>query len=123
MPQGFSEQDAGRLSSMTVREIDALPYGAIKVDRGGKVLTYNATESRLMGLQAPRVIGRNFFGDVAPCTNTPEFYGRFARGVETGRLNETFEYLFAGRRRMSVWIHMFKIKPGDFWIMVKRIGD
>jgi methyl-accepting chemotaxis protein len=123
MPRDFSKKDIGRLSGMTAAEIDALPYGAIKVDRAGTILSYNEAESRLMGLRAPDVIGRNFFNDIAPCTDTPEFYGRFARGVETGKLNETFEYLFSGRRRMSVWIHMFKSGPGEFWILVKRIED
>ena len=82
------------LATMAADEIDRLPFGAIKVDRKGTILLYNATEGRLAGFDPAKVVGRNFFRDIAPCTNRPEFIGRFLQGVETGRFDVTFRYAF-----------------------------
>ncbi len=68
---------AEELSGMTREELDALPYGAIKLDRQGTILSYNASEARLSGRTPESVIGRNFFTEVAPCTQVREFYDRF----------------------------------------------
>jgi hypothetical protein len=40
------------------------------MDLAGEVLRYNSTESRDSGLQSERVLGRQFFREVAPgCNN------------------------------------------------------
>ena len=41
------------------------------------VLRYNAAESRLSGLPSDRVIGRQFFREVAPCCNNARVAQRF----------------------------------------------
>ncbi len=82
------------LATMPAAEIDRLPFGVIKVDRKGTILLYNATEGRLAGFDPASVVGRNFFRDIAPCTNRPEFLGRFLQGVKAGRFDVTFRYVF-----------------------------
>ena len=62
-------QDLEQITRMSEEQLDALPFGAIRLDMTGKILTYNMTESKLTGRDPKRVIGRNFFTDVAPCTN------------------------------------------------------
>ncbi len=76
-------------------EIDALPFGLIAVDHDGNIEQYNSYESRLARLSKERVIGRNFFRDVAPCTAVQAFMGRFQRFVkEPGDGAESFDYMF-----------------------------
>ena len=57
------------LNTATVVELDTLPYGVIAMSLDGTVEAYNLTESKLAGLTPERVIGKNFFSSVAPCTN------------------------------------------------------
>ena len=69
--------DFGTVSRLSPNELDALPYGLICVDAQGRVVHYNDTESRMARLPKGKVIGRNFFTDVAPCTRVREFEGKF----------------------------------------------
>ena len=57
------------LTSATVVELDTLPFGVIAMSLDGTVEAYNVAESKLAGLTPERVIGKNFFSNVAPCTN------------------------------------------------------
>lgn len=69
-----------RVDSLTHEELDALPFGAIQLDREGRILRFNEYEANLSNRRAPDTVGRNFFRDVAPCTNVREFHGRFLEG-------------------------------------------
>ncbi len=88
--------DADRqLFELSEAEIDDLPFGLIAVDPDGTIEQYNSYESRLARLPKERVIGRNFFRDVAPCTAVQNFQGRFERFVaEAGDGAESFEFVF-----------------------------
>lgn len=114
------ENVLGQLSNV---EIDRLAFGAVQLDAGGKILTYNAAEAGITGRSAASVIGKNFFRDVAPCTNSPVFKGVFDEGVRTGNLNSMFEYVFDyNMAPTKVKIHMKKAISGDtYWIFVKRL--
>lgn len=111
------------LSRFSPQQIDQLAFGAVQLDRNGTVLAYNAAEAQITGRTAADVIGKNFFRDVAPCTNSPKFKGVFDAGVATDNLNTMFEYVFDYRMTPTrVKIHMKKALTGDtFWIFVKRL--
>jgi photoactive yellow protein len=66
---------------MSGEELDTLPYGMIQLDAQGRILRFNAVESRLASLPQQQQIGKHFFTEVAPCTKVQEFYGRFKEGV------------------------------------------
>ncbi|KYF67687.1 hypothetical protein BE04_19080, partial [Sorangium cellulosum] len=66
-----------RLAEMTSQEVDDLPYGFIMLDDEGVVLLYNRYEQRMSRLPSARVVGRNFFQEIAPCTRVEAFLGRF----------------------------------------------
>ena len=51
-------------------------------------------EAELTGTDPAWALGKNFFHEVATCTNTPEFYGKFKEGVTKGFLNAVFNYSF-----------------------------
>lgn len=120
----FGKEDVDNvLARMTPQELDGLAFGAIQLDARGTVLAYNATEASITGRSAVDVVGRNFFRDVAPCTDTPRFRGVFDEGVRAGTLNTMFEYVFDYRMSPTrVKIHMKKAIVGDtYWIFVKRL--
>lgn len=114
------ENVLGKLSNV---EIDKLTFGAVQLNGQGAILTYNAAEAGITGRSAASVIGKNFFRDVAPCTDAPNFKGVFDAGVKSGELNTMFEYVFDyNMAPTKVKIHMKKAISGDtFWIFVKRL--
>ena len=120
----LGEDDAeNKLAKMSDTEIDSLSFGAIQLDKEGKILTYNSAEGEITGRDPKAVIGKNFFTEVAPCTKSPEFYGRFKEGVEKGNLNTLFEYRFDYEMAPTkVKVHMKKALVGDnIWVFVKRV--
>lgn len=111
------------ISKMSASDIDQLAFGAIEMESSGKVLRYNVTEGQITGRKPTEVIGRNFFTEVAPCTNTPTFRGEFDKGVKAKNLNVMFEYVFDYMMKPTkVKVHMKKALIGDnYWVFVKRM--
>ena len=121
---GFGKADIENvLAKFTAKEVDELAFGAVQLDAKGTVLQYNAAESGITGRARQDVIGKNFFRDVAPCTDSPKFKGVFDAGVRAGNLNTMFEYVFDYKMAATkVKIHMKKaIGDDSFWIFVKRL--
>lgn len=114
---------ANTLSRMDEKQIDTLAFGAIQVDKTGRILGYNSAEAELTGRKIKDVIGKNFFDEVAPCTKTKNFHGKFVEGVKQGNLSAMFEYEFDYKMKPTrVRVHMKKALVGDsYWILVKRI--
>ncbi|WP_207481797.1 photoactive yellow protein [Arenibaculum pallidiluteum] len=105
------------------KDIDNLAFGAIQLDASGRILQYNAAEGAITGRDPKTVIGKSFFTEVAPCTNTPRFKGEFDKGVKAGNLNVMFEYTFDYQMKSTkVKVHMKKALVGDsYWVFVKRL--
>jgi photoactive yellow protein len=121
----FEQDDIDNvLSTLSDEQIDGLAFGMITLDRTGTILQYNAAEGAITGRDPKQALGKNFFDDVAPCTKTDEFHGRFRAGVASGDLNVMFEYTFDYNMAPTrVRVHM-KNAPGSsdkFWVLVKRI--
>ena len=103
---------------MSPEELDRLPYGLIQLDASGRILNYNAVESRLASISKQDAIGKQFFTEIAPCTRVQEFYGRFKEGVIRESLDTSFHFHFAfkqnprdvtvrllyARRTRTVWV-------------------
>lgn len=120
----FGQDDIeNSLSKMNDKDLDGLAFGAIQLDQDGNILQYNAAEGDITGRDPEEVKGKNFFREVAPCTNTDEFYGKFKKGVESGELNTLFEYTFDyNMMPTKVKVHMKKALSGDsYWVFVKRL--
>ena len=104
---------------------DGLPFGLVKLDYKGTILEYNMAEGELTGIDPKWAIGKNFFDDVALCTKTQAFYGRFLEGVKKGFLNAVFDYTFDHREiATQVKVHMVTIPnhrgEKNVMILVKR---
>ncbi len=111
------------VDSMTESELDQLPHGAIQLSTDGRVLKFNAYESKLANLKKESVIGKNFFKEVAPCTDVQEFYGRFRTGVAEKNLHENFRYHFAFKQNpRDVTVTLFYSGITEtVWVFVKPL--
>lgn len=110
------------IDKMLPAEFDAMPFGMIQLDRAGVVKTYNAWEAQLARRKPSEVIGKNFFTDVAPCTNVAEFRGQLDALCASGGKSYIFDYDFSfpwGRRRVRV---RFVIESNDErWVLVTNV--
>jgi photoactive yellow protein len=91
--------DFGAVSRLSPEELDTLPYGLICLDAHGRVVHYNDTEARMARLPKGKVVGRNFFTEVAPCTRVREFEGQFQELVrDPSRIRvRSFDFVFRFR--------------------------
>lgn len=122
MLEGTTIRDLESIGRMSEKELDALPFGAIRLDKNGKILSYNMKESKLTGRDPKRVVGRNFFEDVAPCTNVQSFAGRFREGVASGDLHAIFPYRFDFQMSpRDVTVTLFYSKQTETaWVFVRE---
>jgi len=118
----FDDDDLGeKLRHATDEQRDNAPFGIIKVDDEGEVEFFNQYESDLSGMDPDDVMGRNFFTQVAPCTNNRLFRGRFKKGVRRGELDETFTYTYTYKMRPTlVDVHLYRDEAGNNWITVQK---
>ena len=98
-PMDGAGLDFGTVSRLSPNELDQLPYGLICIDAQGRVVHYNDAEARLARLPKERVVGRNFFTDVAPCTRVREFEGEFQALVKdpSSVRVRSFDFIFRFR--------------------------
>ena len=116
------KQVIGEVDAFSAQQLDCLPFGAIQLDRAGTILQFNEYEANLSNRRAPDTVGRNFFTEVAPCTNVREFQGRFAEGIEKGELHVSFDYVFAFKPlSRDVRVTLFYSAPTDtVWVFVEE---
>ena len=106
--------------ALSAADWNALPFGAIRLDHDGVVLAYNDSEAALARRDSERTVGRNFFTQVAPCTQGPMFEGRFRAMMKARQpATETFDYDFKfvwGNRRVRIRLLVDRGQNG--WIFV-----
>lgn len=96
------------LPTLSREDFDALPYGAIRLDSENKIIAYNAAESELARRAPAEVMGKDFFKQVAPCTNVAELAGWLQLARKSGetrqtRLDFVFDFPF-GREHVDIAI-------------------
>ena len=98
------------LSHLSPSAIDSLPFGYIALSPEGTVRKYNRYEADLARKDPRDVLGKNFFREVAPCTQVREFEGRFrdfvdgeAAGEASSTLSFEFQFHFRhGTQRVRI---------------------
>jgi photoactive yellow protein len=117
----FDDPDlASRIGEMAASDIDALPFGAIRLDNQQTVVFYSAAERRLSGYHKP-VIGRHFFTEIAPCMNTLSFRGRVERALQSGTLNIEFDHVgdFDDAAK-DIRVRVQPAPDGGCWLFLRR---
>ncbi|MBM3602550.1 MAG: hypothetical protein FJX22_02050 [Alphaproteobacteria bacterium] len=133
----FAQDDIDTLlANASNSDLDSLPFGVVKLDANAKILAYNRYQSMLSHRDPEKVLGKNFFKDVAICADTPTFADRFYAGVDGGHLNAMFDYTLSYKMpQTKVRVHLKKgcqsgetnPKPTDdkaeqvFWVFIKRL--
>jgi PAS fold. len=84
-------REVGQLRPET---FDQLPFGAIRLNREGLILGYNAAEAKFAQRDPAEVVGKHFFHDIAPCTRVQEFYGAFLEASWRGSFDHSFRFTF-----------------------------
>jgi len=107
---------------MSQSQLDALGFGVIQVDDSGTVKSYNKYESELGNTPIAEAIGKNFFTQVAPCTNNRLIFGKFKDGVAANNMDLEVGFVFTYKiKPVSVNIQMFRDTLAKTnWILVKR---
>jgi photoactive yellow protein len=106
--------------TMSAEDLDKLAYGMIQLDATGRILNYNALESKLASLRKEDAIGKQFFTEIAPCTRVQEFYGRFKEGVIRESLDTSFRFHFAFKqnpRDVTVRL-LYSRRTRTVWVMI-----
>jgi photoactive yellow protein len=115
--------DAVELDQMSDAALDELSYGVICLDADGTILRYNDAEARLARLDRANVVGRQFFSEIAPCTDMPEFHGRFDDFV-AGRSSEPvvrFEFVFDFKHGSQVVdVELCGGMDGRYYLLINR---
>jgi photoactive yellow protein len=119
----FGADNLENLVAQGPSRLNRLPFGAVLVDAGGRIMKYNNAEGEITGRKPEEVVGKNFFTDVAPCTRGHLFQGKFQEGVAKGEVNTMFEYVFDHNMAPAkVRVHMKSTAVKDgIWIFVKRV--
>jgi len=119
----FGADNVDNLVAQDPSRLERLPFGAVMVDVSGKILKYNSAEGQITGRKPEDVIGKNFFKDVAPCTQGHQFQGKFTEGVAKGSVDTLFEYTFDHNMAPAkVRVHMkSNAAANGIWIFVKRV--
>ncbi|MBL6720508.1 MAG: PAS domain-containing protein [Planctomycetes bacterium] len=109
------------LPALDQHQADALDFGVVKVDDDGNVLLYNKWESDMAGVPVASAMGKNFFTQVAPCTNNRLFFGRFKDGVSAGNLDTEFNYTFTYKMKpTNVVIRLLRDGSSTNWVFVAK---
>lgn len=118
----FGSKDIDNILQREPNRVERLPFGAVLLDREGKVLRYNAAEGLIANRSVNDVLGKNFFNDIAPCAKGKRFHGEFLKFFKSGAVNVLFDYEFDYKMKpVKVRIHMKAAPDGQScWLFIKR---
>jgi photoactive yellow protein len=119
----FGAKDVDNILQREPHRAEMLPFGAVLLDRSGKIQKYNQAEGLIVGRSPADVIGKSFFEEIAPCAKGKRFYGEFLKFANTGQQNVMLDYEFDYKMKpVRVRIHMKSAPDGlSCWLFVKRL--
>jgi len=108
-----------QLEAMSPQGLDEMAFGVVRMRSDGEVVGYNLWESRMAGLSKERVLARNFFSEVAPCTNNFMVAERFMTEPE---LDAELDYVFTLRMKpTAVKLRLLRSATAEhMYLLVKR---
>ncbi len=118
----FDQDDlAAAVERLSADALDALPFGAIRLDAEGEVTVFSGSEKRLSGYGDRPALGRHFFTRIAPCMDTPGFRGRIERALAAGEADIEFGWIgdFASAER-ALHVRVQPATGGGCWLFIRR---
>ena len=105
------------LDSHSAENFDSLPFGVVKMDYRGIVISYNQTQSNLSGILKENAIGKHFFTQVAPCTNNFMVSEKY----NAQQLDEIMPYMFTYITKPTlVDLRLIKGSKGNQYLLAKK---
>jgi photoactive yellow protein len=120
VPLRFEANDLDHhLAEASEEDLNKAAFGVIRLDEDGVIQFYSKFEQRLSGYSSEEAVGRSFFEEVAPCTDSDRFSGKFFRGVQERELDEMFTYTFTYRMEpLIVKIRLLEDKNSQYYVLV-----
>ena len=121
LPTFDTPQLAAAVERLPPETVDALPFGAVRLDGAGRVRFYSRAEAALSGYGARAALGRSFFTEIAPCMDSEAFRGRIEQARGAGRLDLEFGWVgdFADRQR-ELRVRVQQASDGGCWLFLRR---
>ncbi len=85
--------DLARLAALSPAELDALPFGAIRIGQQGQITAYNDYEAKASHRAPSAVLGMPF-AKLAPCTMVKEFMSSLEAGFQSHHLDRVLRFAF-----------------------------
>ena len=125
MTPPFEAQDlAAQVEAMSEAELDALPYGVIKLDAGGVVAVYSRAEAQLSGRKKRPAVGLDFFSEVAPCMASPQMRGRVDAAKARGSVDVEIGWIGDFKDpNGEIRIRVMSAGDGGLWLFMNRVAD
>ncbi len=121
----YEDPELPRILPMAAPEdVGEAPFGIVALDEKGRVLAYNRYEQELANLDAAEVVGRDFFVEIAPCTNNfmvrEKFFDTWARA---GTLDERVPYTFTYRLQPTRVELRLVVVGKNGWMLVRVLDE
>jgi photoactive yellow protein len=118
----FDSQILNQLPAASRDFANAQAFGIVKVADDGTVQMYNKWEAEMAGVAPQDAEGKNFFTQVAPCTNNRLVFGKFKDGISRGSLDAEFNYTFTYRMKpTNVVLRLVRDpKSKSNWVLVAK---
>jgi photoactive yellow protein len=105
------------LDNHSAEAYDELPFGVVKMNYDGMVTAYGKAQSYLSGVAKENAEGKNFFSQVAPCTNN----FMVAEKYNADSLDETLPYIFTYITKPTpVVLRLIKGNNGSQYLLAKN---
>jgi photoactive yellow protein len=96
---------------------DTLNFGLVKMNYSGMITAYNVVLSELAGVSKEKALGKNFFIEIAPCTNNFMVAEKYKKDI----LDEVIQYMFTYITKPTpVELRLIKGKNGSQYLLAKN---
>ncbi len=99
--RNLSHEDLDAVSRLSAEELDALPFGVIRLDSNRRIDGFNDFEAQASALSASRVIGARL-SDIVPCSEVRSFAGAINDGYSRGELDRVLRFVFPHHGSLAV---------------------
>lgn len=112
-----------KLKNITLEEANLKPdFAVVELDAKGNILMYSERNREWFtpDIDTKEVLGKNYFTEIAPCTNNFMFQGRFEKVVAEGKFFK-FDYVFTYKiAPTKVKVLLTATDTGRYFVVLKK---